>query len=206
MRNLLVGLCIVFGMVAMGWAQMAPRETVSVEIGGKKVAVEYGRPSLGGRDFSALLAKLPGDRMWRAGSEQITTFTTELPLSFSGTMVPPGKYSVYVHCPESGSYSLVLNSVLGQPLGKIWSAAPDHLKNEPWPHMNYKQEIRKSEVARISMKKASVSGQTDRFTITLAPRSGGAQMKLAWGDRAWTVDMKAGQAEGSRRMEGSHRY
>ena len=42
-----------------------------------------------------------------------------------------GKYSLYVHVPESGKWALVLNSDLGQPLGEIWKEAPENLKNVP---------------------------------------------------------------------------
>ena len=72
---LLIGAPLVFGQ------QMAPRETVTASIGGGEVSVEYGRPSLKGREFTELMSKLPPDRMWRAGSEQVTTFSTSVPLS-----------------------------------------------------------------------------------------------------------------------------
>lgn len=192
------------------FGQMAPRETVSAKIGGKKVVIEYGRPSLKGRSFSDLVNKLPEDRIWRAGSEQVTTLMTEAPLSISGKMIPPGKYSVYVHCPENGSYALVLNKVLGQPLGQIWSAAPDNLKNEPWPHMHYQKEIGSSEVARIPMRSASAPSSVDLFTISLSPSSQGATLRMAWGAEAWSLDLASAMAEGSGSMpppmpEGSHK-
>ena len=38
----------------------APRETVTATVGGQKVAVEYGRPSLRGRPITELIAQLPG--------------------------------------------------------------------------------------------------------------------------------------------------
>ena len=62
----------------------APRETASATINGHQVAVEYGRPSLRGRSFDELIAQLSEDRMWRAGSEQVTTFQTETDLMVGG--------------------------------------------------------------------------------------------------------------------------
>jgi hypothetical protein len=168
-----------------------PRDNPSVMVGGKKVAVEYGQPSLGGRAFDELMKQLPEDRIWRAGTNQVTTLATDLALMVGDKKVPAGKYSVYVHCPEQGDYALVLNKVLGQPLGKLWAEAPDHLKNEPWPHMSYTKEIGDQEAARVTMKKVAVDQPADRFTIKLAEVQGGAQMTLLWGDRAWAVDLKA---------------
>lgn len=188
-------------LTSAAFAQMAPRETVVFETGGAKVTVEYGRPSLKGRTFDELSAQLPSDRIWRAGSEQITTLTTEAPIMIGGRIVQTGKYSLYVHCAESGAYSLVLNTALGQPLKSIWSEAPPNLANEPWPHMNY-QEIQNSEAARIPLTKATLSSPIDLFTITLEEQPGGARLSLIWGDQNWSTDVKRARAEGSRR-EGS---
>jgi len=168
----------------------APRATASVSIGAKSVSIEYGRPALKGRKFEELIKQLPADRMWRAGSEQVTTLKTEADLMIGGKRIPAGKYSLYVHCPESGDYALAVNTVLGQPLGQIWAEAPANLAKEPWPHFEYAKEIGDKEVARIPMKKAASTG-TDLFTIELVANAQGATMKMAWGDRAWTLDIAA---------------
>src|SRR5688572_10657567 len=57
-----------------------PRGKATIAVAGKNVTIDYGRPTLKGRPMSALLSKLPADRMWRAGENQVTTFTTETPL------------------------------------------------------------------------------------------------------------------------------
>jgi hypothetical protein len=178
---------------AAAWAQETPppRDNPSVMIDGKKVAVEYGQPSLGQRSFDELMKGLQEDRVWRAGTNQVTTLSTELPLMVGDKVVPAGKYSVYVHCPVEGDYSLILNKDLGQPLGKLWAEAPENMKNEPWPHMSYAKEIGDQEVARAAMKKVAVEKPIDRFTIKLAEAPDGALMTLMWGDRAWALDLKA---------------
>jgi hypothetical protein len=182
-------------------AQMAPRDTVVLEIGGAKITVEYGRPSLKGRSFDELASNLPSDRMWRAGAEQITTLTAETAVMIGAKTVPPGKYSLYVHCPKSGPFSLALNRTLGQPLKNLWSEAPAGLANEPWPHMDY-QKITNTEVARIPLKKTKLTESVDLFTINLAQRPGGGELSLAWGKQVWSVGIKPARAEGSYR-EGS---
>ncbi len=169
----------------------SPRETATANVGGESVSVEYGRPSLGGRSFSELTSKLPEDRMWRAGSEQVTTLSTEGDIYIGDSKIPAGKYSLYVYCPAEGEYALAVNKVVGQPLGKIWAEAPDELKNEPWPHFSYSKEIGDSEVARVPMADSKTSSTVDMFTIVLEEEGDGAVMKLAWGEAAWSVPVKA---------------
>ena len=171
---------------------MAPRETASLDLKGKKVFIEYGRPALNHRSLDDLLKSLRSDRMWRAGSEQVTTLTTETDLLIGGKTVPAGKYSVYVHCPESGDYALLINKVIGQPLGKIWSQAPAHLANEPWPHFDYDKEIGDQEVARVPLRKGAAEEHQDRFKISFTPSGEGAVLTLAWGKRLWSVEVEGG--------------
>jgi hypothetical protein len=166
------------------------RGTATTTIGGKKVSIDYGQPALKGRNFDELMKQLPGDRMWRAGSGAVTILSTETALKIGGKKVPAGKYSVYVHCAETGPYSLVLNSDLGQPLGKIWSAAPPAVANQPYPHFEYNKEISSKEVARAALKKASVPA-TDVLIYTFQTSSKGATLTLAWGDQAWSLEILA---------------
>ncbi len=177
-------------------SQMAPRDTAMTYVGGKTVAIEYGRPSLKRRSVSDLTSKLGADRIWRAGSEQITTLKTEAALKIGNQKVPAGEYSVYLHCPADGPYSLVLNKALGQPLGEIWEAAPENLAKEPWPHTNY-ADIGDSEVARVTLAKASSSEAVDLLTFSFQQEGKKAVLEVAWGNDLWTADVVSGKMEGS---------
>lgn len=194
MKIRLGSLAIILSLGAFALAQSAPRETVTANLNGKKVSVEYGRPSLKGRSFEELIKGLPADRMWRAGSEQVTTLTTEADVIIGGKKLSAGKYSLYIHCPEDGNYSLAVNSNLGQPLGKIWAAAPENLKNEPWPHFSYQKEIGDKEVARVPLKKGTASG-VDLFTFAFNENGDGAALTISWGDQSWSVDISAAQSQ-----------
>jgi len=190
MRFRLFALTLALGTTAWAFSQSgAPRETASTMIGGKKVAIEYGRPALKGRSFAELMKQLPADRMWRAGSEKVTIVSTEADLMIGEKKVPAGKYSLYVHCAESGDYSLVLNQDLGQPLGKIWSAAPPAMANDPYPHFEYTKEIADKEAARTAMKKITAPA-SDMLTYAFKPSASGATLTLTWGDQAWSVEIK----------------
>lgn len=205
-KNLVLVMAVLLACPILFGQQPAPRESVKVSVGGGEVSVEYGRPSLKGRDFNALMSQLPPDRMWRAGSEQVTTFSTTIPLSVGGKMVPAGNYSLYVHCPEdleNGSFSLVLNKVLGQPLKDLWAEAPPAIANEPYPHLKYTEEIGDREAVRVPMNRGKGSS-ADLFTITLTKAASGATLNMAWGTELWSIDIKPAPAEGSGRAEGSY--
>lgn len=178
---------------ALAQQERDPRETVTaVFAGDKKVAIEYGRPSLKGRAMKDLLSKLLPDRVWRTGVDQATTLTTDIPIVFGGKTVPAGKYSVYLYAPETGDYALILNSDPGVPLKSIFPAAPPALAEALWPHLNGYKEIEAKEVARATLKKSTPKEPLERFKLSLEPvKSGASAITLTWGNDTWTTDIKA---------------
>jgi hypothetical protein len=177
------------GLAAAALAQDS-RGAAAATIGGQKVEVDYGQPELKGRDFGELMKKLPEDRIWRAGKDQVSTLTTAGDLMIGGTKVPAGKYSMYVHAGEAGTWSLILNKDLGVPLGEIWDGAPDNMKKEPWPRLgNYTETVKDKEIVRAEMKKAEAKS-ADVFTMSFADHEKGADLTLAWGDQAWKVTVE----------------
>lgn len=168
------------------------RASATATVNGKKVSIDYGRPALKGRALGDLIKQLSTDRVWRSGDDQVTTLTTETDLEIGGKRIKAGKYSLYVHLPVDGTRNLVLNSDLGQPLVKLWAAAPENMKNEPWPYIgDYQAKIGDKEVLRATMKKESVAAPVDVFTVEMAPVKDGASLRLSWGDESWSIDLKA---------------
>lgn len=185
----------VLAVAATAHAQQdrAPRENVTALVNGKKVAVEYGRPSLRGRAVKELLGQLPANRVWRAGVDQATTLTTESDILVGGTRVPAGKYTLYLHAPAAGTYELLINKDLGVPLKSIYAAAPASVADAMWPHIEDYPSIKDKEVARVALKSAPAhEGAADRFLIGLTPAVGGVSaITLSWGDQSWTTDVRA---------------
>ena len=82
-------LAVTFGLTAAATAHSAPRGEAKVTLAGKPIVVDYGRPSLKGRD---MLGKAEVGQDWRMGADAPTTLDTPVSLSFGATRVPPGKY------------------------------------------------------------------------------------------------------------------
>ncbi len=170
----------------------APRDTTTVNVNGKPVSIAYGRPSLAGRTIDELIKKLPADRMWRIGANNVTTLTTETDLVIGGTTVPAGKYTLYVHAPETGDWHLAVNKDPGIPLGKLNPKVPPERAQELWPRLDgYDKNIKDSEVARVVMKQGTSATSTDPFTLVLTSSKGGALLTMSWGDRTWTAELMA---------------
>lgn len=173
----------------------AERGKATVRLGSGKISIDYGRPALKGRSVAQLLEQLPSDRMWRAGADRITLLEATTPFKVGGKMVPAGTYSVYVHCGEGDTYSLVLNEDLGQPLKNIWSAAPAAVADEPYPSFNYSEQIADREVVRVPMERVVGDSPVELFTIELKPSARGAELCMAWGTERWSLTLEPAGTE-----------
>jgi hypothetical protein len=82
-------LAVTLGLTAAATAHSAPRGEAKVTLAGKPIVVDYGRPSLKGRD---MLGQAVVGQEWRMGADSATTLKTPAGLSFGSTRVPAGEY------------------------------------------------------------------------------------------------------------------
>jgi hypothetical protein len=92
---------------AGGLAHGNSSDDAKATIGGAHVSVDYGRPSLKGRDPMKMIQ--PG-QLWRLGADKPTTLESDKDLDFGGTRVPKGKYILLARYTEPGKWSLVVST------------------------------------------------------------------------------------------------
>jgi hypothetical protein len=135
----------------------SPPGTADCTINGKKVTIEYSRPSLKGRKLGTDLA--PSGKVWRTGANEATTLTTAVALDIGGARVPAGTYTLYT-LPSEGTWKLIINKQTGQ-----WGT-------------EYHQE---QDLARVDMKKQEIVVPVEQFTIALDQDSNSsADLNLEW--------------------------
>ena len=99
----------------------SPRQLAEATIGGQKVSLDYGAPSVRGRKiFGALV---PYNKVWRLGANKATHLTTETDLVIGNLTVPKGTYTLYAW-PVEGGMKLIVNKQTGQ-WGTVYDAAQD---------------------------------------------------------------------------------
>ncbi|HXG37869.1 MAG TPA: DUF2911 domain-containing protein [Bacteroidota bacterium] len=125
----------------------SPRDSSVLVLRGKRVVVNYGRPSRRGRTIMG--AVVPYGEVWRTGANEATTFTTEADLVVGGVEVPKGAYSLYT-LPSPSVWKLIINKETGQ-----WGTEYD----------------RALDLARVNMKKETTPKMVERLTLQLEKTS-----------------------------------
>ena len=141
-----------------------PRGKAEADFNGKAVTVEYGRPSLNGRD---MLGQATPGLVWRLGSEGATTITTQGELMIGSEMVPAGAYTLFAQRTDGG-WDLLVNSETGQS-GLAHDPAKDLFS------------------APLTVEQADEAAEM--FTITLLADGMNGTLKMHWGNTALVTDL-----------------
>jgi hypothetical protein len=89
----------------------SPRDSVSGKVHGANISINYGSPSVKGRKIYGGL--VPYGKMWRAGANEATKFTTDKDIMVAGKKLPAGSYSFFV-TPGEKEFTITFNSQTGQ--------------------------------------------------------------------------------------------
>ncbi len=147
---------ILCALVAMPAFAQGARGKAEMKAGGGSITVDYGRPSLKGRD---MLSQLKEGSFWRMGMNQATVLTTPADLMFGATKIAKGSYSLWLK-KEGEKYELVFNSQTGQ-----WGTQHDPAKD----------------VASVALKSENLASPVETFTIDLKEAAKGGEFSLSWG-------------------------
>jgi hypothetical protein len=83
------------------------RGEAKAKVAGKSVAVEYGRPSLAGRD---MLGQAKAGTPWRMGAGSPTSLKTDAELAFGTVTVPKGSYVLTAVKDEKGDWTVIVTN------------------------------------------------------------------------------------------------
>lgn len=111
-HSFLLAVAIFFSQFAVAQKPMAsPRDSASGMIGKANVSINYGSPSVKGRKIWGDL--VPYDKVWRAGANEATTFTTDKAIQVEGKTLPAGKYGFFV-IPGEKTWTIIFNKTANQ--------------------------------------------------------------------------------------------
>ena len=145
--------------------------------GGKWIEVTYSRPMLRGRTDifgkGATYGKdiSDGTPVWRAGANQTTKLTTEVPLMIGGKRVEAGSYDVFIDLKEP-AWTLVLST---QPTQEKYD--PNE-KAKIWGAYGYDTKF---DVVRVPMTMLTPRASIDQWTIGFVDMTDdGGKLAMGW--------------------------
>lgn len=142
----------------------SPHITINAVIDRNSMTLSYGSPYTKGRKIWGKV--VPFGEVWRTGADEATILTTKSALVVGDTTIPAGTYSLYTLPASDGSAKLIINKQTGQ-WGTEYDAGQD--------------------LARLDMKKETVSCPVDHFTMRIEPASSGGVLKMAWEDAGYSL-------------------
>lgn len=104
---MVAALVVLSVLTAQAYVKPSQHGTVSQEVAGTTLTIEYDRPVARGRElFGALV---PYGRVWCPGANECTTLTISTDVIVEGKKLPAGTYTVWAK-PGASSWSFIFNS------------------------------------------------------------------------------------------------
>ncbi len=144
-------------LLAAGFALAQGRGKAEATVAGKKVSIDYGQPTLRGRD---MLGQARPGMVWRFGKDAATMLTSEADLQFGDVKVPKGSYSLFAKKIDDNTWHLVVNKQTGQ-----WGTNHDATQD----------------LFEIPLKKSSGGDSVEAFTIELTGKGNDGTLSASWG-------------------------
>ncbi len=139
----------------------SPRDSVRGTIGKASVYINYGSPSVKGRVIWGDL--VPYGKVWRAGANEATTFSTDKDILVEGKTLKAGTYGFFV-IPEKDKWTIIFNKVAKQWGAYEYSEKEDMLRVNVTP-METKEM---SERLVYKIQPAGVSLQWEKLIVPVS--------------------------------------
>jgi hypothetical protein len=145
---------------------LSTRDTTQVTVLGAHLWIDYGRPSMRGRQIFG--GVIPYDQVWRTGANAATQFRTDRALGFGSTTIPVGTYTLWI-LPTTRGVTLIFNTETGQ-----WGTAHDPTKD----------------LARVGLDVERLDDPVERFAISVVEQGGAGELRFDWDHTRWVARFK----------------
>jgi hypothetical protein len=110
----------------------SPATTLETKVGTAAVKINYGAPSVKGREIWGKL--VPYDQVWRTGANEATTFETSADIKVEGQLLPKGKYALFT-IPGKDEWVVIFNKNAAQWGSYSYKESEDVLRVKVRPGM-----------------------------------------------------------------------
>ncbi len=151
MKKLITFLVAIICGLATAQAQKpvaSPRDSVSGKVAGANISINYGSPAVKGRKIWGDL--VPYGKVWRAGANEATVFTTDKAITVEGKQLPAGTYSFFA-IPGDKEWTIIFNKTAKQ-----------------WGAYDYKES---DDALRVTVKPHAVAPSAERLKYSLGNNS-----------------------------------
>lgn len=145
---------LMISMVRSAWTHGNERGTAKATIGNATVSIDYGRPTLKGRN---MLQKIQPGHVWRIGADFPTIIQSDMDLDFGGTRVPRGKHILLARLVEPGKWTLIISNKPAQ------------------------QYDPTAKIAEVPMVLRETTDPAEELLIQLSDKGGQGVIEIAWG-------------------------
>jgi hypothetical protein len=162
-KSLFVAFALLF-VTGLSFAQK-PAASPAMTAESANVSIKYSAPSKKGRVIFGEL--VPYGQVWRTGANGATEVTFKKDVTFAGTKVKAGTYSLF-SIPTEAGWTVILNPELKQ-----------------WGAYNY-DKIKDKNVAEVKVKSMVGEGEKEVFEITTTDN----QITIAWDKTVVNIPLK----------------
>jgi len=150
----------------------SPPATAAGKVNNANIAIIYSSPSVKGRQVWGSL--VPYDKVWRAGANEATIFSTSKDIEVEGKKLAAGKYSLFM-TPGEKEWTVFFNSETGQ-----WG---DNNKGEA--NMDPKKTV-----LQVKVKPKELKDVQEKLTYTIVDKDFEKGFDMSWDKTRVFVSVK----------------